>query len=111
MRVEDRWAALRREIRDRLDDDEAEWEATFRSLRRSPPALPSSPGESPRPYIIEEPRDRERERDRAPDREREPEVPWTRYRYPDRDDDRDDRDADRPPRPRSPHPSEYGDWR
>lgn len=80
-RVEDRWAALRREEpRDaRHDDEEADWEATFRSLRRSQPALPSSPGESPRAYVDDY-------REREPDRERAP-------------------------RPRSPHPSEYDDWR
>jgi len=92
VRVEDRWASIRREEPrdDRiLEGEEADWEATFRSLRRSPPALPSSPGESARDYIDGD-WDRDRERTRHRDS---------------------DRGSDRPPRPRSPHPSESDDWR
>ncbi|MGE5829519.1 MAG: hypothetical protein ACM30G_14335 [Micromonosporaceae bacterium] len=45
--IEDRWAELRGDPHS--DEDDADWEATFRSLRR--PALPPAPGESARPYV------------------------------------------------------------
>ena len=86
VRFEDRWASIRRE-EPHADGEEADWEATFRSLRRTPPALPSSPGESARDYI---------------------DGDWDRERTRSRDSDG---GSDRPPRPRSPHPSESDDWR
>jgi hypothetical protein len=152
--IEDRWAALRDDelrsgraadgLRSGRDADrlrsgrpadeysEADWESTFRSLRRqsSTPALPTARGQSPDRYTeVAEDRDAEwarpaghrHERHSSRDRDHPYESDPGSGRDPGSGHDRDsgrDRDWERgrgarkAPRPRTAHPSEYdrGAW-